>query len=143
MTDRLAIAFAQLNQVMGDLAGNADAMLGARADCPDADLIVFPELQLIGYPPEDLVLKPALIERAKAELERMAGATASGGPAMLVGTAILEEGALYNAMVLLDGGEIAAITRKHRLPNYGTFDELRLFKAGPLPEPVVAYRRSS
>lgn len=136
MTDRLAIAFAQLNQVMGDLPGNADAMLGARADCPEADLIVFPELQLIGYPPEDLVLKPALIARARAELERMAEATAGGGPAMLVGTAIVEAGELYNAMVLLDGGRVAAIVRKHRLPNYGTFDELRLFKPGPLPDPI-------
>lgn len=135
MTDRLAIAFAQLNQVMGDLAGNADAMLGVRADCPDADLIVYPELQLIGYPPEDLVLKPALIERAAAELDRMAAASGDG-PAMLVGTAIAEGGKLYNAMALLEGGRIAAITRKHRLPNYGTFDELRLFDAGPLPDPI-------
>jgi NAD+ synthase len=136
MTDRLAIAFAQLNQMMGDLPGNADAMLGVRADCPDADLVVFPELQLIGYPPEDLVLKPVLIERAWAELQRMAEATRKGGPAMLVGTAIVEEGELYNAMALLDGGEVAAITRKRELPNYGTFDELRLFKAGPPPEPI-------
>ncbi|QLC25598.1 NAD+ synthase [Parasphingopyxis algicola] len=136
MTTSLKIAFAQLNQVMGDLPGNADAMLGARADCPDADLIVFPELQLIGYPPEDLVLKPALIARARAELERMAEATAGGGPAMLVGTAIVEDGDLHNAMALLDGGKIAAVVRKHRLPNYGTFDELRLFKPGPLPDPI-------
>ncbi|MBC2776235.1 NAD+ synthase [Parasphingopyxis marina] len=136
MTDRLAIAFAQLNQVMGDLPGNADAMLGVRADCPDADLVVFPELQLIGYPPEDLVLKPVLIERAWAELQRMAKSTAKDGPAMLVGTAIAEQGKLYNAMALLEGGEVAAITRKRELPNYGTFDELRLFDAGPLPEPI-------
>ncbi|QLC22657.1 NAD+ synthase [Parasphingopyxis sp. CP4] len=136
MTSFLRIAFAQLNQVMGDLACNADAMLQARAGCSDADLIVFPELQLIGYPPEDLVLKPALIERARIELERMAKATGDTGPAMLVGTAILEEGELYNAMALLDGGEVTTIIRKHRLPNYGTFDELRLFKPGPMPEPI-------
>lgn len=136
MTTSLKIAFAQFNQVMGDLAANADAMLGARADCPEADLIVFPELQLIGYPPEDLVLKPVLIERARAELERMAEATADGGPAMLVGTAIVGGGDLHNAMALLDDGEIAALARKHRLPNYGTFDELRLFKPGPLPDPI-------
>ena len=136
MTSSLKIAFAQLNQVMGDLAGNAEAMLTARSECPDADLIVYPELQLIGYPPEDLVLKPALIDRARSELERLAEATSDGGPAMLVGTAILEEDRLYNVMALLDGGKIADIVRKHRLPNYGTFDELRLFKPGPLPEPI-------
>lgn len=135
MTDRLAIAFAQLNQVMGDLSGNAERMLGVRADCPDADLVVYPELQLIGYPPEDLVLKPALVEQAAAELERMAAASADG-PAMLVGTVIAEKGKLYNAMILLDSGKVAAITRKHRLPNYGTFDELRLFAAGPMPDPI-------
>src|SRR3546814_2176828 len=84
-TDRLVIALAQLNQLVGDLRGNADAMLVARAKAAGADLIVYPELQLIGYPTEDLVLKPALAERAKEELQRLAGANADGGPAMLVG----------------------------------------------------------
>ncbi len=86
MTDTLTIDLAQLSQRMGDLAANADAMLTARKQATGADLILFPELQLIGYPPEDLVLKPALAERADAELARLAAATADGGPAMLVGT---------------------------------------------------------
>ena len=136
MTDRLQIAFAQLNQTMGDLRGNADAMLTARAKQPQADLIVTCELSLIGYPPEDLVLKPSLVRAADAELERMAQATADGGPAMLVGSVLLEDGKLYNAMALLDGGEIVAWTRKHELPNYGVFDEKRVFAAGPLPGPL-------
>ena len=136
MTDRLLIAFAQLNQTMGDLRGNADAMLTARAKQPQADLIVTCELSLIGYPPEDLVLKPSLVRAAEAELDRMAQATADGGPAMLVGSVLLEDGKLYNAMALLDGGEIAAWTRKHELPNYGVFDEKRVFAAGPLPGPL-------
>ncbi|MBA4756962.1 NAD+ synthase [Sphingosinicella sp.] len=136
MTDRLLIAFAQLNQTMGDLRGNADAMLTARAKQPQADLIVTCELSLIGYPPEDLVLKPSLVRAAEAELERMAQATADGGPAILVGSVLLEDGKLYNAMALLDGGEIAAWTRKHELPNYGVFDEKRVFAAGPLPGPL-------
>ena len=136
MTDRLQIAFAQLNQTMGDLRGNADAMLTARAKQPQADLIVTCELSLIGYPPEDLVLKPSLVRAAEAELQRMAQATADGGPAMLVGSVLLEDGKLYNAMALLDGGEIAAWTRKHELPNYGVFDEKRVFAAGPLPGPL-------
>ena len=137
MTERLQIAFAQLNQTMGDLRGNADAMLAARARQPEADLIVTCELSLIGYPPEDLVLKPSLVRAADAELQRMAEATADGGPAMLVGSVLLEDGKLYNAMALLDGGRIAAWTRKHELPNYGVFDEKRVFAPGPLPGPLA------
>ncbi len=137
MTDRLQIAFAQLNQTMGDLRGNADAMLAARAKQPEADLVVTCELSLIGYPPEDLVLKPSLVRAAEAELQRMAEATADGGPAMLVGSVLLEDGKLYNAMALLDGGKIAAWTRKHELPNYGVFDEKRVFVPGPLPGPLA------
>jgi NAD+ synthase len=139
MAETLTIVLAQLTQNVGDLRGNADAMLGVRSRHPGADLICYPELQLIGYPPEDLVLKPALIARAKAELDRLAAATADGGPAMLVGTVHAERGLLHNALALLDGGRIAAITRKHELPNYGTFDEKRLFAPGPLPD-VVPFR---
>ncbi|HMO67999.1 MAG TPA: NAD+ synthase [Novosphingobium sp.] len=139
MTDRLIITLAQLNQSVGDLAGNAAQMLAARAraKAAGADLIVFPELHLIGYPPEDLVLKPALIERAASELAQLAKATADGGPAMLVGSVFVVDGALHNGVALLDGGKVAAIRLKHELPNYGTFDEVRLFQPGPLPEPVV------
>ena len=136
MTDRLTIALAQLNASVGDLAGNADAILAARALVPAADLLVTPELSIVGYPPEDLVLKPALVAAARVQVERLAEATADGGPALLVGAPWLEDGALYNAMLLLDGGRIAGITRKHDLPNYGTFDEKRLFSAGPLPGPM-------
>jgi NAD+ synthase len=136
MTDRLRIALVQISQRVGDLAGNADAMLDWRARAGDVDLVLYPELQLIGYPPEDLVLKPALIARAGAELERLAAATADGGPAMLVGSVRIEEGRLYNILALLEGGRVAAITRKHELPNYGTFDEKRWFVPGPLPDPI-------
>ena len=137
MTNALTIALAQLSQRMGDLAANADAMLNVRKQATGADLILFPELQLIGYPPEDLVLKPALAERAEAELARLAAATADGGPAMLVGTIRRSEGKLYNAMVLLEGGTIVAERLKRELPNYGTFDEKRLFASGPLPDPIA------
>jgi NAD+ synthase len=136
MTDTLTIALAQLNQRVGDLAANADAMLAMRKAATGADLVIFPELQLIGYPPEDLVLKPAFVERAATELARLAAATGDGGPAMLVGSVLLQEGLLYNAVALLDGGAIAAIRLKRELPNYGTFDEKRIFASGPLPEPV-------
>jgi NAD+ synthase len=137
MTNRLNIAMAQLNQRVGDLAGNAAKMLEWRAKAADADLIVFPEQQLIGYPAEDLVLKPAFAARAAVELAKLAEATADGGPAMLVGSIFLDDGALYNGIALLDGGQIAAVRYKHELPNYGTFDEKRIFASGPLPEPML------
>ncbi len=139
MVDTLKITLAQLNQSVGDLAGNAAAMMAARrrAGALGADLIVFPELSLIGYPPEDLVLKPALIERAAAELDQLAHATKAPGPAMLVGSVFVVDGALHNGVALLDSGKVLAIRLKHELPNYGTFDEVRLFQPGPLPEPIV------
>jgi NAD+ synthase len=137
MPDTLKITLAQMNQSVGDLAGNAEAMLAARARAKGSDLIAFPELQLIGYPPEDLILKPALIERAAAELDKLAQATASDGPAMLVGSVFVRDGALHNGVALLDGGKVAATRFKHELPNYGTFDEMRLFQPGPLPEPII------
>lgn len=139
MVDTLSITLAQLNQSVGDVAGNAAAMIAARdrARGAKADLVVFPEMQLIGYPPEDLILKPALIERAAAELDKLAAVTADGGPAMLVGSVFVVDGALHNGIALLDQGKVAAIRLKHELPNYGTFDEVRLFQPGPLPEPIV------
>ncbi|MBK8375650.1 NAD+ synthase [Sphingorhabdus sp.] len=137
MTEMLTIAMAQLNQRVGDLKANADAMLEWRAKAGQADLILFPEQQLIGYPAEDLVLKPAFQQAAAQELDRLAAATADGGPAMLVGSILKEADGLYNIVALLDGGKIVAIRKKHELPNYGTFDEKRIFTQGPLPEPVV------
>jgi len=135
MTESLIIALAQLTQSVGGLAENAAAMLAARATVPTADLIVFPEMQLCGYQLEDLVLKPALADRAAIELAKLAAATADGGPAMLVGTLIRDGDAHYNAVALLADGAVADVVYKHDLPNYGTFDEKRVFTAGPLPKP--------
>jgi len=143
MPDTLKITLAQMNPAVGDLAGNADAMLAARARAAakGADLVLFPELNLIGYPPEDLVLKPALVTRSAAELARMAQATAPvdgiPGPAMLVGSVFVADGALHNGVALLDGGKVVATRFKHELPNYGVFDEPRLFQPGPLPAPIL------
>ena len=137
--DTLTILLSQMTQAVGDLAANAAAMREVRARHSDADLILYPELQLIGYPPEDLVRKPALAARAAALLADLAADTADGGPAMLVGSVEWEGDALYNIVALLDGGRIVATRRKHELPNYGTFDEKRVFAPGPLPD-VVEWR---
>ncbi len=134
----LRIALAQMNQRVGDLAGNAAAILVVRAAAAaqGADLVMTPELQLTGYPVEDLVLKPEFVRRTLEAAERLVDATADGGPALLFGTLHLAEGALYNAMVLAEGGKIVGRTLKHELPNYGTFDEKRIFASGPLPRPI-------
>jgi NAD+ synthase len=137
MTDRLTIAFAQLNQRVGDLDANAAAMLEWRTNAAGADLVMFPELQLTGYPPEDLVLKPEFVRRTHEATDTLIDATAGPGPAMLFGTLIAEGGSVYNAMVLAEDGKLVGRTLKHELPNYGTFDEKRVFASGPLPEPIA------
>jgi NAD+ synthase len=138
MPDTLKITLCQFNQTVGDIAGNAARMIAARERARESDLIVFPELHLIGYPPEDLVLKPALIERAAAELDALARETGrTQGPAMLVGSVFVLDGELHNGVALLERGKVAAVRLKHELPNYGVFDEPRVFQPGPLPEPIV------
>src|SRR3954454_14101093 len=109
--NRLAITLAQLNPVVGDVSGNAEKVRAARkrAAADGADLIIFPEMFIAGYPPEDLVLKPAFQAACRAEIEKLARETKSGGPALLVGTPWLDDGKLYNAVALLDGGRIAAL----------------------------------
>src|SRR3989304_1337601 len=116
MPSRLKIALAQLNPTVGDL-------------------VVFPELFITGYPPEDLVLKPAFQAAARARVERLA-AQLGPGPAVLTGTIWPEGGKVYNAVALLDGGAVAAVRYKVDLPNYGVFDEKRVFEPGPMPGPV-------
>src|SRR6478609_3820174 len=136
---RFAITLAQLNPTVGDVAGNAAKARAARqqARVDGADLVVFPELFIAGYPPEDLVLKPAFQSACRAAIEDLARDTADGGPAVLIGSPWVEDGKLYNACALLDEGRIAAIRFKANLPNYGVFDEKRLFTRGPAAGPVT------
>src|SRR5215831_21072067 len=132
-TDQFAITLAQLNPTVGDVEGNmAKARTArARAAADGADLVVFSELYIAGYPPEDLVLKPAFQAACRAAVEALARETADG-PAILIGTPWAEADKLYNAAVLADGGRITALRFKVDLPNYGVFDEKRVFAPGPL-----------
>jgi NAD+ synthase len=136
---QFTISLAQLNPTVGDVTGNAAKAREARARAREAgaDLVVLSELFICGYPPEDLVLKPALQAACRAAVEELARGTADGGPAMLIGTPWVEDGKLYNACALLDGGKIAALRFKANLPNYGVFDEKRLFARGPASGPVT------
>jgi NAD+ synthase len=138
MTHELKIALAQLNPTVGDVAGNVALLRKARATAAEkgADLVLYSELVLSGYPPEDLVLKPAFQQACKSALEELAADTADGGPAMLVGSPWADGEGVYNGLFLLSDGKIAASRFKHELPNYGVFDEKRVFKPGPLQGPV-------
>jgi NAD+ synthase len=132
------LALAQSNPTVGDVAGNAARIREVRRQAGEAgaDLVMFPELFLCGYPPEDLVLKPAFQDTCRRACEDLARETADGGPAVLLGLPWVEGGKLYNAYALLDGGVIQAVRFKVALPDYGVFDEARVFAPGPLPGPV-------
>jgi NAD+ synthase len=135
----LTIAIAQINPTVGDIPGNMGRIRAARADAAAAgvDLVVFSELVVVGYPPEDLVLKQAFQEEARRAVEELARDTADGGPALIVGAPWVDRGKLYNAILLLQGGRIATARYKHDLPNYGVFDEKRVFAPGPVPGPMA------
>ena len=136
MTDRFRIALAQLNPVMGDIAGNLERARAARAPAArDADLILFSELFIVGYPPEDLVLKPALQDDARAAIEELGARHRRRRPGRADRRALGGGRQALQRLLLLDGGKIAGKTFKVDLPNYGVFDEKRVFAPGPLPGP--------
>ncbi len=137
--DTLRIALAQLNPTVGDIKGNLELARKARADAAKqkADLVVFTELFLSGYSPDDLVLKPAFIEACREAAEELATDTKDGGPGVVMGVPWRDaKSGLHNAVAVMDGGKITATRYKVDLPNYGVFDEKRVFQAGPMPGPV-------
>jgi NAD+ synthase len=139
MDKPFVLALAQINPTVGDVAGNVARIRAARATAAasGADLVLLPELTISGYPPEDLVLKPAFLAACKQAVETLAADTADGGPGTIVGAPWLDGGKRHNAAFVLDAGKIAAVRFKHHLPNYGVFDEKRVFEPGPLPGPVA------
>ncbi|WP_262695032.1 NAD+ synthase [Kordiimonas aquimaris] len=140
MSETLSIYIAQLNPNLGAVQSNCKAIAAAyaRGMADGADLILTPELSITGYPLEDLVLKPYFVRMARQALESLAEITAGeGAPGLLVGAPWLDDGVLYNSTFLLEGGNITAIRYKHDLPNYGVFDEKRVFSQGPLPKPIL------
>ncbi|MBE7415890.1 MAG: NAD+ synthase [Deltaproteobacteria bacterium] len=128
----IRLAMAQINPVVGDINGNAKKILSyaERARKAGAALVLFPELALTGYPPEDLLLKPGFIDDNLAALEALAERVR--GVTAVVGFVDREAG-LYNAAALVHKGEVAAVYHKMHLPNYGVFDEERYFRAGKAP----------
>ena len=137
--DTLRIAVAQLNPTVGDISGNLAMAREARKDAArqGADLILFTELFLSGYSPEDLVLKPAFIEKCRLATEDLAKDTGDGGPGVIMGVPWRDKKTgLHNSIAVMDGGKITALRHKVDLPNYGVFDEKRVFDAGPMPGPV-------
>lgn len=131
----MKLALLQDNPVVGDIQANADKLRAARKNAKDAQCVVGSELFLTGYPPEDLVLKRAFIDRCREAATRLVAETADGGPALIFGLPWVENSQLYNSVIVAQGGQFA-VRHKVQLPNYGVFDEKRLFKAGDLPEPV-------
>lgn len=132
---RLRVAAAQLDLVVGDLAGNAERILAAYAEAAaeDCDLVAFPELAVTGYPPEDLLLRPAFVAEARRRLDEIASAT--GATVAVVGFPEVD-GACFNAAAVLAHGRIQGVYRKHLLPNYAVFDEERYFEPWPADGPL-------
>jgi len=137
MTDTLKILAAQLNPIVGDINGNLELARRTLQEGADkaADLVVFAEMFILGYPPEDLVLKPSAVEDCMAAVKQLAKESADL-PAFIIGSPWQDDG-LFNSIIYCEGGDISARYDKQELPNYGVFDEQRLFAKGRSPACVV------
>jgi NAD+ synthase len=136
MTNRLIIALAQLNPTVGAVDANLAKARETIATLNDVDLVVFPELYISGYPPEDLVLRNSFVAACKSACETLA-LEFKDGPALLIGLPWREGELLHNSVALLSKGIIETVRHKFDLPNYGVFDEKRVFQPGPAPGPLV------
>jgi NAD+ synthase (glutamine-hydrolysing) len=127
------VALGQFNAVVGDLAGNAEKMHSIYIEAlrSNVDLLVFPELAVCGYPPEDLLLKKHFLEDCRATVEKLAADCPKG--TIIVGFAEQSQDNCYNSAAVLQNGKVSKIYRKVLLPNYGVFDERRYFQAGTKP----------
>ena len=139
MTNFFTLALAQMNPTVGDLAGNAARMLQLASQAADAgaDLVLYPEMALVGYPPEDLVLVPAFRQAAREAALKLAEQAATLPCDLIFGSVWEDAGRIYNASLLASGGKLKLLRAKHDLPNYGVFDEKRVFAAGEPPEVIV------
>ncbi len=136
MADRFRITLAQLNPTVGDIPGNAAKARAAWHEAHEAgaDMVAFPEMFITGYNTQDLVMKPVFHRAAMAAIEALAVDCAEG-PAIAIGGPWVEDGRLYNAYLILNGGRITSKSLKHHLPNETVFDEVRLYDSGPLGGP--------
>ena len=139
MTKATAIALAQLNPHMGNIAANVDRLVEARAQAAKsgAQIIVAPEMYLSGYQCDDLVLRSDFMAEVAAGLDKLAALTADGGPAIIVGAPWAQDDRIYNSVFVLDDGAIKARRDKVGLPTYSVFDDGRNFTPGPMPGPVL------
>lgn len=138
---KLTLALAQINPIVGDLAGNALMIVRAAQAAAEqgADLVLYPEMALTGYPPEDLILVPAFRQAAWDAARQIAAETESLKCDLIIGNLWDEKGAIYNASVLVSGGRLELLRAKNALPNYGVFDEMRVFTPGPAAR-IVEWR---
>lgn len=132
MTVSLTLALAQMNPIVGAIQNNMDLLSKAydQAVSDQADLLVTSELLTTGYPPEDLVLKPAFMSRVEESVLQFIEKTKAKKTAVLLGTPWRKSGKLYNAALMIENGAIKSVTLKRHMPNYGVFDEMRIFSAG-------------
>jgi NAD+ synthase len=137
MTQKLHVSLAQMNPIVGDLDYNYKKITGIWSAVPkNTDLVVFPEMAVCGYPPEDLILKPAFLKQVELYVDKIVKFSKGKSSAAIVPSPCVIDGNTYNVMHLIEDGKIVTTQAKHHLPNYGVFDEQRVFTAGALPTPV-------